>query len=189
MAVLIHLARRVLGSNGTGLPPVGRVLWIGRRCWPYPAAMVCGDDRRLLEASVFVETGDGREACPTVWAIDLALRCPGVAAVVADGSGIGMAESRRLQLAAASGGSLGLLARPWRERGEISAARTRWLVTPRPTSGRHPQWTVELLRCKGVRPATEGAWRWAVQRDHATGVVSVAADAVDRRRAASRSSA
>jgi len=207
-AALIHLARQSLGSlsleeppgwrgeksrgtglhssSGTGLRPVGRVLWIGRRCWPYPAALAHGGDRRLLEASIFVDAAEQGER---VWAIDLALRSPGVAAVVADASGIGMAESRRLQLAAAAGGSLGLLARPWRERGEISAARTRWRVSPRPTSGRHPQWTVELLRCKGVQPASEDAWRWAVQRDHATGVVSLVADAADRGRAAARSSA
>ncbi|MEN1705087.1 MAG: hypothetical protein AAGJ54_06180 [Planctomycetota bacterium] len=131
-----------------------------------------------------------------MWAIDQALRCPGVAAVIADGRGFSMAESRRLQLAAAVGGGIGLIARPLRERGELSAAKTRWLVTPRVSDTHNQAWTVELLRCKGVRPQTGmgGARRWVVRRDHATGAmgewtpcdVGVAAELVDRPAAAAR---
>ena len=110
-----------------------------------------------------------------VWAADLALRCPFVAAVVMDGSRLTMAESRRLQLAAATGGGLGLIARPSWEQSELSAAHTRWLVRSLPSDLLEARWTVDLVRCKGVQPtAMENSRRVVVRRDHETGVVGVA---------------
>jgi len=50
--------------------------------------------------------------------------------VVADGRGLTMAMTRRLQLAAESGHALALLARDPRDRSQLSAAATRWTVTP-----------------------------------------------------------
>lgn len=166
------------------------VIWIGRRCWPYPPALMRHGtnrvDRRLLERSVFVETEASRAGHgERVWAIELAARCAGVGAVVADGSGLTMAESRRLQLAAVVSERTAtplLVARPpWEER-ELSAARTRWRVSPLPLiddpndeNGRRQGWALELLRCKGLRTerATEDARRWAVRRDHATGHITM----------------
>jgi hypothetical protein len=114
-----------------------------------------------------------------VWAADLALRCCGVLAVVMDGSRLTMSESRRLQLAAGVGGGIGLVARPWWERGELSAARTRWVVRSVPSESLEARWTVELLRCKGVQPtAVESSRRVLVRRDHETGVVGLAAELV-----------
>jgi hypothetical protein len=158
----------------------GAVLWIGRACWPYPPALA-GMDRGvlgsgLLDRSLFVDPGTHAER---VWAIEQAARCRGAAAVIADGSGLSMAESRRLQLAAerrgAGRGVPVMLSRPSRERGVLSAARTRWLVAPVVTGAgdlgvtHRQEWAVELLRCKGMRPSAWGARRWVVRRDHATG--------------------
>ncbi len=170
LGVLTHAAARAVRADDAGR----RAVWIGRRAWPHALGI---RDPALLERSVFVEAGDDARR---LWAIDLALRCAGVAVVIADGSGLGMSESRRLQLAAGAGGGVCLLARPWWERREISAAWTRWRVTPSPSDGSDPRWTVELLRCKGVRPASEDARRWAVRREHETGDVRVVADAADR---------
>lgn len=136
----------------------------------------------LFARSLFVDV-DGRDAAEDprarrrrrgaprpgrkLWAIDTALRCPGVTAVVADGSGLDMAASRRLQLAAARSGALVLLARPPAERGEISAATTRWRVTreesPEIADGdegfaptaRGVRWRAELLRAKGAQVLVE----------------------------------
>ena len=169
MGVLIGLAWRVVGSAAE---PSRRVLWVGRRCWPYPPALVRhgpgGADRRLLEASVFIDPPSRQER---VWAVELAARCAGVGIVISDGSGLAMAESRRLQLAAKD--TPLLLARPAWESRELSAARTRWRVSPivlRETEDNRCQgWAVELLRCKGLRPETPGdARRWVVRRDHGT---------------------
>lgn len=112
----------------------------------------------LLASSLFIDPPDD---AVRLWAIDLALRCPALAAVVADGRGLTMPASRRLQLAAeksvagAGGGPLVLLARPPSERGMPSVAGTRWLVereagasSARATTA-NPRWSVEVLRWKG----------------------------------------
>jgi protein ImuA len=108
-----------------------------------------------------------------LWALEEVLRCPGVGAVLAEvGSGAGaldLAASRRLQLAAESGGVTGLLLRlggaP--ERRPASAAVTRWQVDPAPSlpetdrlGAAEPgigavRWKLRLLRCRGGRP---GSW-------------------------------
>ena len=103
-------------------------------------------DGELFAGSPFVDVEGRDEAWPArrsaaaarrggaadlgrkLWAIDTALRCPSVTAVVADGSGLDMAASRRLQLVAARSNALVLLTRPPAERGEISAATTRWWI-------------------------------------------------------------
>jgi len=187
MCVLIELAWRAIGSVGSGervgegaaAEPRRRVVWVGRRCWPYPPVLVRQGsagrdahgrdglaDRRLLDASVFVDPASREER---VWALELAVRCAGVALVIGDGSGLAMAESRRLQLAAKD--TAMLLARPGWETRALSAARTRWRVSPLSVceiEGDHRQgWAVELLRSKGLRPETfGGARRWVVRRKH-----------------------
>lgn len=183
LSLLTHLAWQALTSCDEGR----RVLWIGRRVWPYPHALVrergvratavapralpgilhaeelelarlprsvTDDAGLLLSRSLFVDAARNRP-----WAIEAALRCASVAAVVADGSGLDMKATRRLQLAAEAGGSFGLLARPAREERELSAAATRWRVrrSARQDAVARPRWTIELLRCKSVRG---GMWTW-----------------------------
>lgn len=165
-ALLSGLARQISERGG-------RAVWIGRACWAHPG----WSD---IESSVFVDAPSIRER---VWALDLALRCRGVACVIADGSGIDMAASRRLQLAAKLGGTLGLLARPLTDLGELSCARTRWRVTPAPNPHARffpePRWTVELLRCKGLQP-THKAQQWTVQYRYETSDVVVVSDVGNR---------
>ena len=133
LCVLAHLA-----WQGIELPRMARasVLWIGRRCWPYPRVLMsAGRQSRvapshLLKASLFLNPPD-RSA--RLWAIDLALRSPAVALVIADGSGLDMAATRRLQLAAEAGlrgggGGIAIFARPPHEERQLSAASTRWRV-------------------------------------------------------------
>ena len=69
------------------------------------------------------------------WILEQAIRCPGVTAVVADAEGLPMACTRRLHLALRQSESQGhrvlvLLLRPPWDRGEISAATSRWSVSP-----------------------------------------------------------
>lgn len=64
-----------------------------------------------------------------IWAIDQALRSPGVAAVVAWPERVTATTMRRWQLAARSGGAVGLLVRPPRSRREPSWAEARVSVT------------------------------------------------------------
>ena len=181
MGILLHLARCSLKHSTNRC-----VVWIGKRCWPYPHALVCGDDyqRQLLRQSFFID-------CPNqasrLWAIDSAARCPAVAAVIADGSGLVMAHTRRLQLAAEAGSALVLLARPPCELDRLSPATLRWLVSCAPATGKTPKWIVQLLRCKGsqhrskmFRRDAENQPRWMMEWNRAQGGVVIHAPLVGR---------
>ena len=128
-------------------PPTGYIVWIGKRCWPYPHVLMrthwqtrdpsrsAGSDplpqqpvdTTLLRQSVFI---DPPNRSARLWAIDLALRNRAVAAVFADGSGFDIAATRRIQLAAQAGHCPALLARPIHEQKILSVAGTRWQVEP-----------------------------------------------------------
>jgi len=161
--------------------PRGVVVWIGRACWPHPQILAMRD--RLLARSIFVADTD---AASRLWATDLTLRSRAVAAVIADGRGLNMRATRRLQLAASAAAALALVARPYHEIDEISAAATRWLVQPVPTPTKNPRWSVELLRCKGVQPNSRAPRQWVLEGDHVSGVVCLPADVVDRSGAQTR---
>lgn len=187
LCLLSHLAACALDAS-----PHGWVVWVGRRVWPYPRVLVhhrgASTPGALLDRSIFVRTSDPSR---TLWAADVAMRCHAITCVVADGSGFDIAASRRLQLAAQGGRSIGLLARPPTELNKLSCARTRWLVGHHERDTHHgelgggksgsalnPRWTVELLRCKGVQPAPEAPRRWVVELSSETGDISVDAGVV-----------
>ena len=174
MGIFVHLARQAVlkapvpaasgrSHNAPGDPPRA-IVWVGRRVWPYPRGLLppapapgrsapgsSPGGSILLQHSVFLDCPEGSTR---LWAMDLALRNPSVALVAADGSGLSMAATRRLQLAAEAGGSIVLLARPPGERARRSAATTRWEVRSELSPDQAPRWTARLLRCKNrVRAA------------------------------------
>jgi hypothetical protein len=118
----------------------------GESLYP-PAASACQLD---LQNAIAVHPSSEKDEC---WALEQALRCPDVAAVVAWPQRLTSNAFRRLQLAAEHGGSLGLLVRPATARSESSWASVRMLVSPRAVSPRvgRQGWRlgVELLRCGG----------------------------------------
>jgi hypothetical protein len=71
-----------------------------------------------------------------IWATDQALRNPAVAAVVADLEVLTDRDARRLQLAAESGGGVGLLVRGLQARRMPSWADVQWVVRSSPTNRR-----------------------------------------------------
>lgn len=153
-----------------------RCVWIGPAIWPYPVALHA-QDPALLANSLFLRVCNAPQRLSTAVTV---LQSRAAAVVVADGSGFDLTATRRLQLAAETGSAICLLARPPWERGELSAARTRWLIRPRPAPPDAQRWTVELLRCKGVQPTDPEACRlWTLERRHATRDVVVAADVGD----------
>lgn len=87
-------------------------------------------------------------AADELWALDQALRCPGVGAVVVRCGQLDQRNFRRLQLAAESGGTLGLLVRPAQFRGRPTWADVQWFVEPQPSRDRC-RLRVELVRCRG----------------------------------------
>jgi protein ImuA len=121
-----------------------------------------------------------------LWAMEEALRCSALSAVLGELEGLDLTASRRLQLAAESSGVTGFLldvgtglgagasgGRNRRTEG-LSAAVTRWRLDaapsldgkedaiPRPAGGPpglgKPRWSVVLERCRGGRP---GNWTLA----------------------------
>jgi len=166
MCLLAHLAGRVVRAEPRW------IVWIGQRCFPYPAVLIGKDrDRALLDRSLFVRA-DGTDL--RVWAMDVALRCRAVGAVIADGGGMSMAATRRIQLVAQAHRAWAMLARPPWERHELSAAQTRWFVRQalsENTAFVSPRWTLELLRCKGVHHI--GPRRWALEWNVATSTLDL----------------
>jgi len=168
-----------LAGQSLCLGALARVVWIGRHVFPYPPFLDAG----MLAASVFIDT-PGLDA--RVWAIDMALRSA-PAVIIADGHGLTLAHTRRLQLAASAGSSLGLLARPAHEEHQLSAAVTRWRVVPAPSPHSRVRWSLTLTRNKDHPTLTDGDRAWCVEWSNAEGLVAGDA-AVDGRasRAASR---
>lgn len=181
LAVMLEaVSARVFGEGGSGGGSGGMVVWVGTKVWANPAAW---REASLLARSVFVSA---RTRDERVWAMDVSVRCAGVSCVVGDGEGLSMSETRRLHLASAESARRGavLLARPWWEARVLSAARTRWRVTPwgvdagageaRPAEGLTRAWRLELLRCKGRHAVDEEARVAGLSVEHETGAVRVA---------------
>src|SRR5688500_2504040 len=99
-----------------------RALVVVDRCRTFypPAAAAWGID--LARTLVLQPADDAAK----LWALDQALRCPGVSAVFACCGALDVRDFRRLQLAAESGGTLGVLVRPSRLRGQPSWADVQW---------------------------------------------------------------
>jgi protein ImuA len=117
-----------------------------------PAAAAAGID---LERTIVVRPGCAEDAA---WALDQSLRCAGVGAVLSWPQRLPGRTGRRLQLAAATGGTLGLLVRPAAARTEPCWGVQRWLVEPRPSlpgAQAVRRVRVSLLYCRGG-PSTRG---------------------------------
>ena len=118
-----------------------------------------------------------------------ALRHPGLSAVVGELGELPMTASRRLVLAAEKSGVMALALRRRREArpedDRLTAARTRWRITPLPSTalavpglGR-ARWQVELTRCRGGQPRT-----WMMEACDAQGRLAIPAELAHRPAAA-----
>jgi protein ImuA len=152
------------------------VLWCGRTEHLYaPGLRLAGLDPTRL---VTVRAPRDEDA---LWVLEEALRCRDLAGAVAEIDSLGLAQSRRLQLAAEAGGVGFLLRAPGAVNGEglgASAAVTRWQIAALPSAAGPapgvlgaPRWRLELMRCRGGRPAS-----WMVEgEDGAPGGFTLAA--------------
>ncbi len=182
LGVLSHLALQGMAAEQDGHGGTTRWgIWIGRAVHPYAPALV-GHRASLLQRMLFIDPPD---LGARLWAIDVALRCPGVV-VIADASRLDMPASRRLQLAAEQGGSIALLARPPDEASRLSAAMTRWSVERVAGTGACQRWSVSLLRGKGSLAAGATGRMWMLERANDRRVVAVSPDVSDRSRATAR---
>ncbi len=162
------------------------VLWIAPDEGPYaPALPGFGLDPSQ------VTVVHARRPADALWALEEGVRCPALAAVLAEGAEPDFAQSRRLQLAANESGVTPLLLQPARDPLPASAAVTRWRVAAAPsvpdghdgeTAGDtigetvgSARWRLDLVRARGGRPR-----RWLIEWNHETYRLAVAADARDR---------
>ena len=145
-----------LGPSGASLALAlasqmqGKVLWIGE---PRQAralrAQSCEAFARA-DRFILIQTANRAE---TLWAGEEALRCKGAELVVLQVAlGPDLFESRRLQIAAQVGGTLGLILIG--RRAQSSAAQSRWDCNPSSCEG--ADWIWQSTKNRGCRP---GAWR------------------------------
>jgi protein ImuA len=134
---------------------------------------------------------EARQQTDVLWAMEEGLRCKGVAAVLGEIAGADLTATRRLLLAAESGGAMAILLRPAGTT-TSSAALTRWQVCAAPgqsTPGlrdiAQPRWQVELGRARGLI-AGDRQSRWLMEWNDETGDLALAASSVDRSSGASR---
>ncbi len=134
------------------------VIWIGRTCWPTPYLL-----RQTIQHSgplsrcIFIDPPDEKLRA---WAVETALRSHAVAAVIAEFKSIRFSLSRRFELAAEKGGTLGLFIRSPKDFSLPSAAASRWRITTTPSSSLLPRFELELVKCKGQQPELK---RWIVE--------------------------
>jgi protein ImuA len=109
-----------------------------------------------------------------LWAMEEGLKAKSLGAVLGEVEKLDLTASRRLQLAAETGGVTAFVLRRWRlmERAardatQPIAAVTRWRVTALPTES-EICWQVDLVRCRGGRPNT-----WIMEKAHGSDELSI----------------
>ncbi|QWK81511.1 ImuA family protein [Ochrobactrum sp. BTU1] len=153
-------AAAALFTAGIAARTKGKILWLVTRSDLFmPAIAQAGlhPDRM-----VHLEAGDEKALLSC---FEEGLRHGGLGAVVAETARLSMTASRRLQLAAENGGTIGIALRRWRRQseagdfGQPTASVTRWRVSvlpsaPLPVPGLdRARWLVELIRCRAGESA------------------------------------
>jgi protein ImuA len=152
----------------------GLCIWIGPRRTVFPPALKAfGVEPDRI---VFVDVRKEKEGW---WALEEALKCEGLAAVVGEIREVSFLVSRRFQLAVEQSRVTGFLLRDRPKNRQAIATVARWQITPLPggkvvpgtgglMAGREvampgvgfPRWSVELLRMRSGRPGRwELEWR------------------------------
>lgn len=136
----------------------GACLWISTRRMAFPPAL------QLFgippERIIFVDLARERDA---LWAIEEALKCNALSAVVGELKELSFTESRRLQLAVESSRVTGFIHRYQPRKENPVACAARWKITAiaskledgMPGVG-HPRWQVQLLKVRNGQP---GSWQ------------------------------
>ncbi len=136
----------------------GACLWISmsRNLFP-PALKVFGVEPDRI---IFVDLKRERDV---LWVTEEALKCKGLAAVVAEMQEISFTESRRLQLAVEHSKVTGFILRSDPRKLSATACAARWNITSLPSEFNDsmpgvgfPRWNVELLK---VRNGNPGSWK------------------------------
>jgi protein ImuA len=149
----------------------GTTLWISSTRTLFPPALKSFGIQP--DRFIFIDLQKEKDV---LWAMDEALKCGALTAVVGEMQEISFTASRRLQLAVENSRVTGFILRHTYRKLNTTACVSRWKITPLPsvpitTTGYRdgmeddlpgigfPQWKVELLRIRNGRP---GIWevRW-----------------------------
>lgn len=109
---------------------------------------------------IFIDLQRTKDA---LWTLEEALKCEGIAAVIAEIPEIGFTQSRRLQLAVEQSKVTGFILRTSSRNAGTTACVARWHITSLPSAIEndmpgvgYPRWQVELLK---VRNGRNGTWK------------------------------
>lgn len=136
----------------------GAAIWISATKNIFPPALKAfgiAPDR-----IIFIELNKEKEM---LWAMEEALKCEGLAAVIADIPRLNFTDSRRLQLAVEESRVTGFILRQNVVTINTTACITRWKITTLPSALNaglpgigFPRWNVELLKVRNGKP---GSWQ------------------------------
>jgi protein ImuA len=148
----------IAGLLATLMHHGGTCIWISvaRTIFP-PALKYFGIEPDRI---IFVDLKREKDV---LWAAEEALKCGGLAAVIAEVQEISFTQSRRLQLAVEESHVTGFILRSDPSKLSATTCVARWKITPLPSEPADalpgvgfPRWNVELLK---VRNGSPGMWK------------------------------
>jgi protein ImuA len=143
----------------------GAAIWISSSRTIFPPALKFFGI--VPDKIIFVDLPKERDI---LWAMEEALKCDGLAAVIGEMQEISFTASRRLQLAVEQSRVTGFILRRNPRNLNTTACVSRWKIIPLPSELADdlpgvgfPRWNVELLKIRNGKP---GVWQieWAAGR-------------------------
>jgi protein ImuA len=136
----------------------GACIWISLSRKLFPPSLISFDVKP--DRLIFIDLKREKDV---LWAMEEALKCEGLAAVIAEVRDISFAQSRRLQLAVENSKVTGFLLRNDPLKLNTTTCVARWQITSLPSElddelpgVGFPRWQVDLLR---VRNGSPGSWK------------------------------
>jgi protein ImuA len=133
-------------------------IWIGSSCKIFPPALKSFGI--APDKIIFIDLKKEKEM---LWAIEEALRCNGLAAVIGEVQELSFIASRRLQLAVEQSRVTGFIVHRNPAKSNATACMARWKITSLPSELEDnmpgvgfPRWNVELLKVRNGKP---GSWQ------------------------------
>ena len=147
----------IAGILGGLMSNIGTSLWISASRTLFPPALKSFGIQP--DRFIFIDLAKEKDV---LWAMEEALKCGALSAVVGEMQEISFLASRRLQLAVEQSKVTGFILRHNPRKLNTTACVSRWRITPLPSEQVQdlpgigfPQWRVELLR---IRNGRSGAW-------------------------------
>jgi protein ImuA len=148
----------ITGILSSIMRSAGASIWISGSQSVFPPALKSFGIRP--EKVIFIHLEKEREI---LWAMEEALKCKGLSAVIGEVQDVSFTASRRLQLAIEQSQVTGFIVRHNTRSLNTSACLARWKITSLPSElpadmpgVGFPRWNVELLKVKNGRP---GSWQ------------------------------